>query len=127
MPPRYTQSKRINLRQARLCILAFSLVFTAYSRTQWFHLQACVVLKPLVPLIGHLVACRAVDTNTDRPSTVVTFAPMHARVNQYDIAHQVVEPYQCTNYCNLYKNSENGMTIILFSDFKAILRAEKDL
>ena len=46
------------------------------SRTQSFQenrpfiFQARVVLKPLVSLIGRLVACISVDTQTDKPTTV---------------------------------------------------------
>ena len=89
----------------RLCILAFSLVFTAYlsnavvsGKSGLFSFKARIVLKPLVSLIGCLVACSArisVDTHTqtdrqtDKPTIAcrVRCAPhMRARVNQYACA-----------------------------------------
>ena len=85
---------QVAVSPVQLCMFAFSLVFMAYSRTQSFQenclfiLQDFVVLKPLVSLIGHLVACSArisVDTHTQRQTdrqtdkpTTVTLA-VHAR------------------------------------------------
>ena len=60
---------------ALLCILVFSLVFTpcfpnaVASGKHHLYFQALVVLKPLVSLIGRLVACSARiagDKRTDR-------------------------------------------------------------
>ena len=39
-----------------------------------FIFQARVVLKPLLSLIGRLVACISVNTHTDKPTTVTLAA-----------------------------------------------------
>ena len=73
MSPQGTQERadQVAVSPVRLCILAFSLVFTAYlsnavvSGKTPFYFQAGVVLKPLLSLIGRLVPCSArisVDT-----------------------------------------------------------------
>ena len=78
--------------------MAFSLVFTAYlsnavvSGKSPFFFQARIVLKPLVSLIGRLVACSArisVDTHTQ--TDTVTLAA-HARRGSHSPAVQVSDP-----------------------------------
>ena len=66
MPPKVHRANgSARDKPARLCILAFSLGFTAYlsnavvSANRPFIFQRRVVLKPLVSLIGRLVACCA--------------------------------------------------------------------
>ena len=72
-----TQSKWIGRgKPVWLCILAFSLVFTAYISNAVVSFS--VVLKPLVSLMGRLVACSArIAEQTDRPSSVTP--AVHAR------------------------------------------------
>ena len=68
--------------------IGFFACFHGISRTQSFQenrpfiFQACVVLKPLVSLMGRLVACSArisVDTHTDRQQTTTVTLAAHAR------------------------------------------------
>ena len=75
-----------------LCILAFSLVFTAYlsntvvSGKSPFILQARVVLMPLVSLIGRLIACGArisVDTQTHTQTNQLLYPSLRMSVDQY--------------------------------------------
>ena len=63
--------KLLDTYKVQICILSFSLVFTAYllNAVVSGNFQARVVLKPLVSLIGCLVACSArisVNTQTHR-------------------------------------------------------------
>ena len=88
----------------------------SFLENQPFIFQARVVLKPLVSLIGRLVACSdriSVDTQTDKPTTVTLAA--HARrgltkgrrcetLGTLQTAHQVseepaVQRGSCTDVC----------------------------
>ena len=88
LSPQGTQSNRIRSPQCDYAYWLFRLFSRHISRTQSFQenrpflSQARVVLKPLVSLIGRLVACSArisVDTQTqiDRTTSVTLVA--HAR------------------------------------------------
>ena len=72
----------------RVCILAFSLVFTAYLTNavvsgKNFHciFQARVVLKPLLLLVGRLVlrSARITSGQTDRQTESIATLAVHAR------------------------------------------------
>ena len=92
------RADQVAVSPVRLCILAFSLVFTAYlsnavvsGKSGLFSFKARIVLKPLVSLIGCLVACSArisVDTHThtDRQTD---------RQTDYCMSRAVCAPYAC--------------------------------
>ena len=83
----YTELDQVVVSPVRLCILVFGLFSRHISQTQSFQenhpfiiFQARVVLKPLVSLIGSLVACSArisIDTQTDKPTTVTLAVHAH--------------------------------------------------
>ena len=90
-------------KPAWLCILAFSRVFTVYlsntvvsGKSPNYFWGSRIVLKLLVSLIGHLIACNArisvdrqTDTLTDR-TTAVTLAA-HVR-------RGLTSQYECTEW-----------------------------
>ena len=93
-PQRYTdREEQVTVSPMWLGILAFSLVFTAYlsnavvsGKSPFYFSSSCVVLKPLLSLIGCLVACSvriSVDTHADQ-----------------------------NNYCNLAAHACRGLNIV---------------
>ena len=116
-PPRYTErADQVVVSPVLLCILAFSLGFTAYlsnavvSGNSPFTFQAGVVLKPLVSLMGHLVACSArISVGTHRQTDSNPRCACAPRVNKVLLFRSIFSsiskfsPYVCT--VNLRENA----------------------
>ena len=121
MPLRYTeQVNQVEVRQHDCAYCFFFCLFHAifpersrFRKNDHFYFQAVVVLKLLVSLMGHLVACSAriagdkrTDKHTHRPSTVTLAAHARQGLIKYRNNNSALPSVIKTHVSKLYFNSQ---------------------